>query len=208
MAYFPAENPQYLVFSIIHLPEGYADGVQTTATMTKKIMENIIKYKNLEPTEATEETATLSSKKTVTMPDYTGSSTYNAALDLEGRGLSYKVVGTGNTITNQVPKSGTKIEEGSEVILYVTKSESDSGTVKVPSVLGKSYSEAVDALSAAGFEVVFEGKTENSTVTAQNPKYGVSVAKGSEISITLTQQAEKAETEKASATTSAKNTTS
>ncbi len=209
MAYFPAENPQYLVFSIIHLPEGYADGVQTTATMTKKIMENIIKYKNLEPTEATEETATLSSsKKTVTMPDYTDSSTYNAALDLEGRGLSYKVVGTGNTITNQVPKSGTKIEEGSEVILYVTKSESDSGTVKVPSVLGKSYSEAVDALSAAGFEVVFEGETENSTVTAQNPKYGVSVAKGSEISITLTQQAEKAETEKASATTSAKNTTS
>ena len=75
-------------------------------------------------------------------------------------------------------------------------------------MLGKSYSEAVDALSAAGFEVVFEGKTENSTVTAQNPKYGVSVAKGSEISITLTQQAEKAETEKASATTSAKNTTS
>ncbi|MGN0133655.1 MAG: penicillin-binding transpeptidase domain-containing protein, partial [Anaerotignum sp.] len=168
MAYFPAENPQYLVFSVIHLPEDYADGVQTTATMTKQLMENIIKYKNLEPTEATEETSTLNSgKTTVTMPDYVGSSTYHVTMDLDGKGLNYKVVGTGNTITNQVPKSGTKVEVGSEVILYVAKSESDSGTVKVPDVMGKTYNEAVKTLSDAGFEVVFNGETSNSTVTAQ-----------------------------------------
>lgn len=189
MAYFPAENPQYLVFSVIHLPEDYADGVQTTATMTKQLMENIIKYKNLEPTEATEETATLNSgKATVTMPDYVGSSTYHVTMDLDGKGLNYKVVGTGNTITNQVPKSGTKVEVGSEVILYVAKSESDSGTVKVPDVMGKTYSEAVKVLSDAGFEVIFNGETSNSTVTAQDPKYGVSVEDGSEVTITLTKQ--------------------
>lgn len=189
MAYFPAENPQYLVFSVIHIPEGYADGVQTTATMTKQLMENIIKYKNLEPTEATEETATLNSgKTTVTMPDYVGSSTYHVTMDLDGKGLNYKVVGTGNTITNQVPKSGTKVEVGSEVILYVAKSESDSGTVKVPDVMGKTYSEAVKTLSDAGFEVVFNGEISNSTVTAQDPKYGVSVEDGSEVTITLTKQ--------------------
>ncbi len=189
MAYFPAENPQYLVFSVIHIPEGYADGVQTTATMTKQLMENIIKYKNLEPTEAAEQTATLNSgKTTVTMPDYVGSSTYHVTMDLDGKGLNYKVVGTGNTITNQVPKSGTKVEVGSEVILYVTKSESDSGTVKVPDVMGKTYSEAVKTLSDAGFEVVFNGEISNSTVTAQDPKYGVSVEDGSEVTITLTKQ--------------------
>lgn len=189
MAYFPAENPQYLVFSVIHLPEDYADGVQTTATMTKQLMENIIKYKNLEPTEATEETSTLNSgKTTVTMPDYVGSSTYHVTMDLDGKGLNYKVVGTGNTITNQVPKSGTKVEVGSEVILYVAKSESDSGTVKVPDVMGKTYNEAVKTLSDVGFEVVFNGETSNSTVTAQDPKYGVSVEEGSEVTITLTKQ--------------------
>ena len=185
MAYFPAENPQYLVFSVIHLPEDYADGVQTTATMTKQLMENIIKYKNLEPTEATDEAATLAKGKTVKMPDYVGSSTYHVTMDLEGRGLNYKVVGTGNSITNQVPKAGTEVEVGSEVILYVAKSEEDSGTVKVPDVMGKSYSEAVSALSDEGFEVVFEGEIGNSVVTAQDPKYGVSVDKGSEVTITL-----------------------
>lgn len=195
MAYFPAENPQYLVFSVIHLPEDYADGVQTTATMTKQLMENIIKYKNLEPTELTEETATLATGKTVKMPDYVGSSTYHVTMDLEGRGLSYKVVGTGNTITNQVPKGGTEVEVGSEIILYVAKSEEDSGTVKVPNVMGKSYSDAVSTLSAEGFEVVFEGEIGDSVVTAQEPKYGVSAEEGSEVKITLTKK-EPEETEK------------
>lgn len=190
MAYFPAENPQYLVFSVIHLPDDYADGVQTTATMTKKLMENIIKYKNLEPTETTDETASLSSGKTVVMPDYIGSSTYHVTMDLDGRGLNYKVVGTGNTITNQVPKGGTQVEVGSEVILYVAKSEEDSGTVKVPDVMGKTYTEAVSVLKESGFEVIFEGEVGNSIVTDQNPKYGVSVEKGSEVTITLTKQEE------------------
>ena len=188
MAYFPAENPQYLVFSVIHLPEGYADGVQTTATMTKQLMENIIKYKNLEPTEATDDTATLTKDKTIKMPDYVGSSTYHVTMDLEGRGLNYKVVGTGNTITNQVPKAGTEVEVGSEVILYVAKTEDDSGTIKVPNVMGKSYSDAVSILSEEGFEVVFEGEIGNSVVTAQDPKYGVSVDEGSEVVITLTKK--------------------
>ena len=188
MAYFPAENPQYLVFSVIHLPEGYADGVQTTATMTKQLMENIIKYKNLEPTETTSETATLTQNKTVKMPDYIGSSTYHVTMDLEGRGLNYKVVGTGNTITNQVPKSGTEVEVGSEVILYVAKSEDDSGAIKVPNVIGKSYTEAVSTLQGEGFEVVFEGEIGNSIVSSQDPKHGVSVSEGSEIKIILTKK--------------------
>lgn len=163
--------------------------MQTTATMTKQIMENIIKYKNLEPTEETEEAAALNGgKTTVTMPDYTDSSIYNVALDLEGKGLTYKVVGTGNTITNQVPKAGAKVEAGSEVILYVAKAEGEEGTAKVPSVVGKSYTEAVKTLSDAGFEVTFEGETTNSTVTAQDPKYGVSVEADSEVKITLTKK--------------------
>ena len=188
LAYFPAENPQYLVFSIIHLPDDYADGVQTTATMTKQLMENIIKYKNLEPTETTSETATLTQNKTVKMPDYIGSSTYHVTMDLEGRGLNYKVVGTGNTITNQVPKSGTEVEVGSEVILYVAKSEDDSGAKKVPNVVGKSYTEAVSTLQGDGFEVVFEGEIGNSIVSAQDPKHGVSVSEGSEVKIILTKK--------------------
>ena len=190
MAYFPAENPQYLVFTVIHIPDEYQDGVQSTGPMTKKLMENIIKYKNLEPTES-EDAAPLKSGQTVTMPEYIGSSAYQATLDLDAQGLNYKIVGTGNQITNQVPKVGTDVEIGSEVILYVEKSEEEIGTVKVPNVVGKSYDAAVKELTDLEFEVVFEGE-EGGNVVSQSPKHGLSVEPGSEVTIKL-EKAEKPE---------------
>ena len=80
-----AENPQYLVFTVIHIPDEYQDGVQSTGPMTKKLMENIIKYKNLEPTES-EDAAPLKSGQTVTMPEYIGSRAYQATLIWMRRG--------------------------------------------------------------------------------------------------------------------------
>ena len=46
----------------------------------------------------------------------------------------------------------------------------------------------VKTLADAGFDVTFEGETTNSTVTAQDPKYGVSVEADSEVKITLTKK--------------------
>ncbi len=189
MAYFPAENPKYIVMSVIHLPEGYADGLQSTAPMTKALMEKIIKYKSLEPTEETEEATALTTKETVKLPDYVGSTAYDVVSDLDGKELTYKVVGTGNTITNQVPKGGATVETGSEIILYVEKSAEDAGTASVPQVVGKSYEAAARALTDAGFEVVFEGETDG-VVSSQDPKYGVSVEKGTEVKIQLEKKAD------------------
>ncbi|MFV0313622.1 MAG: penicillin-binding transpeptidase domain-containing protein [Anaerotignum sp.] len=188
IAYFPAENPKYIVMSVMHLPEEYVDGVQSTAPMTKELIEKIIKYKNLPPTESTTETSALTTNETVTLPDYIGSSTYDVVSDLDGKMLKYKVVGTGNTITNQVPKGGSEVETGSEIILYVEKSSEDVGTVSVPNVVGKTYNEATTALTSAGLEVVFEGDT-NGVVTSQDPQYGVSIEKGQDVKIVLAAKA-------------------
>lgn len=189
MAYFPAENPKYILLTVINLPEDYADGVQSTAPMTKTLIEKIIKYKNLEPAEGTEEVSSITTKETVELPNYVGSSTYNVVTDLDAKDLNYKVVGTGNTITNQVPKGGAKVEKGSEIILYVEKSTEDTGKVLVPNVEGKTYNDATKILTDSGFEVVFEGDTEG-TVSSQNPKYGVSVEKGGEVKIKLSPKSE------------------
>lgn len=184
MSYFPAENPKYIVFTVINQPSDYAEGVQTPTPMTKKLIEGIIKYDNLEPTQPLEDEANLSKNKTVTVPDYTDSVIFGAIEDLDARELIYKVVGNGNTVVNQVPKGGTTVDVGSEVILYVERSEEDAGTVSVPNVVGKNYEQAETTLTNAGFTVAFEGD-QAGTVTAQDPKYGVSVAKGSEVMLTL-----------------------
>lgn len=184
MSYFPAENPKYIVFTVINQPSDYVEGVQTPTPMTKKLIEGIIKYDNLEPTQPVEDEANLSQNKTVTVADYTDSVIFDVIGDLDGKELTYKVVGNGNTVVNQVPKSGTTVDVGSEVILYVQRSEEDTGTVSVPNVVGKNYEQAETTLTNAGFTVAFEGD-QSGTVTAQDPKYGVSVAKGSEVMLTL-----------------------
>lgn len=184
MSYFPAENPKYIVFTVINQPSDYVEGVQTPTPMTKKLIEGIIKYDNLEPTQPVEYEANLSQNKTVTVADYTDSVIFDVIGDLDGKELTYKVVGNGNTVVNQVPKGGTTVDVGSEVILYVQRSEEDTGTVSVPNVVGKNYEQAETTLTNAGFTVAFEGD-QSGTVTAQDPKYGVSVAKGSEVMLTL-----------------------
>lgn len=184
MSYFPAENPKYIVFTDINQPSDYVEGVQTPTPMTKKLIEGIIKYDNLEPTQPVEDEANLSQNKTVTVADYTDSVIFDVIGDLDGKELTYKVVGNGNTVVNQVPKGGTTVDVGSEVILYVQRSEEDTGTVSVPNVVGKNYEQAETTLTNAGFTVAFEGD-QSGTVTAQDPKYGVSVAKGSEVMLTL-----------------------
>lgn len=184
MSYFPAENPKYIVFTVINQPSDYVEGVQTPTPMTKKLIEGIIKYDNLEPTQPVKDEANLSQNKTVTVADYTDSVIFDVIGDLDGKELTYKVVGNGNTVVNQVPKGGTTVDVGSEVILYVQRSEEDTGTVSVPNVVGKNYEQAETTLTNAGFTVAFEGD-QSGTVTAQDPKYGVSVAKGSEVMLTL-----------------------
>lgn len=184
MSYFPAENPKYIVFTVINQPSDYAEGVQTPTPMTKKLIEGIIKYDNMEPTQPVEDEANLSQNKTVTVADYTDSVIFDVIGDLDGKELTYKVVGNGNTVVNQVPKGGITVDVGSEVILYVQRSEEDTGTVSVPNVVGKNYEQAETTLTNAGFTVAFEGD-QSGTVTAQDPKYGVSVAKGSEVMLTL-----------------------
>ena len=184
MSYFPAENPQYIVFTVINKPFDYIDGVQTPAPMTKKLIEGILKYKNMEPTQATENTKGLSSQNTVKVGDYTGSVIYDVVGDLDGKGLQYKVIGTGNTVTNQVPKPDTTVDAGSEILLYVTKSEGDSGTVGVPDVVGKTYAQAEKELQNSGFTVAFEGDRKG-VVVAQKPPYGISIEEGSEVVLTM-----------------------
>ena len=66
VAYFPAEKIQNIL--CLQLSKDYKDGVQTPAPMTKKLIENIIKYKDIEPSTNPQKIKTnLSQNKTVTV---------------------------------------------------------------------------------------------------------------------------------------------
>ncbi len=193
ITYFPVENPQYVVLTVIFKPEDFEDGNQTPVPMAKEMMEKIIKYKNIQPTYATDGTEIVQKQGTVTVDDYTGSDIYSTLLSLDSKNLTYRVVGTGNTVTNQFPHGGTQLEEGSQITLYVEKGEEDQGTMPVPDVRGKTYSEAVTILNDNGFEVE-EIENTKGVVVAQDPKYGVSVEPSTKVTLTMGEEETKEDT--------------
>lgn len=180
-AFFPVDNPQYLVLTVINKPESYADGVTTAAPMIKGLLEKIIKYKNIQP-ENINEAEVSSEKKTVTVEDYTGSTLFNVLYDLDVKNLKYEIVGSGNSVINQVPHGGTVVDEGSKVLIYVEKGEGDTGSIIVPDVKGKDYDAAVGEITAAGLSAVVEGDEEGVAVKTE-PAYGITVDEGSEVKV-------------------------
>lgn len=185
MTYFPVENPQYLVFTVIHLPNNYRDGTQSTAPMTKELVEKIIEYKNIQPNVETATAISNNSQNTVRVGDYIGNTTQIVVGDLVSKDLTYQVVGTGNSIVNQMPKGGTDVQRGSEIILYVEKTESDIGKTFVPNLVGMTYEEASETLAKFNFEIIMSGDIENSVVARQNPAYGLSIDTGSDVTLYL-----------------------
>lgn len=185
IAYLPVEDPEISIMVTIHRPPEYIDGVTSAAPMMKMLLENIIKYKAIEPSyEADPENISKNSGK-ATIDDFTGQRLFDVLQNLDYLSMNAEIVGSGNTVVNQVPHGGTIVEEGTTVILYVEKSEEDAGTVPVPDVKGKSYDEAAALLTKAGLGVLIKGESTAGSVVEQSPREGVSIAKGSDVTLTM-----------------------
>ncbi len=185
IGFIPVENPQYLAITLIHKPEYYADGVTTVAPMMKSLMENIIKYANIEPSYEVEGTEKTGNEKAI-VSDYTGSVLFDALADLDAKGLNYEVVGTGDVVVNQMPHGNTEVELGTEVLIYVEEGESTEtiSAITVPDVKGKTLEEAESVLQSAGLTVTYTGESSG-VVQKTEPSYGSQVDSGTQITLTM-----------------------
>ncbi len=180
MNYLPADNPQYLVFLMMDRPEN--PDVATPGYEMKTLLENIIRYKNIEPSyKVSTKTAKSSEEEKVTVKDYAGSSLIGAAPEIESLGLKYEVVGTGNKIKSQVPKAGTSVEKGTTLILYVEKSE-EGEKIKVPDLNGLTYEQSVSKLTSLGLNAVIDGEKEG-TVISQSPSPGIFAKENGDVTL-------------------------
>ena len=102
-----------------------------------------------------------------------------------------------NMVISQSPKTGTKVTDGSTVILHVcTKviDSEDNSTVTVPNLKGMTRSDAEKALRAKGLVI---GNTKKQLadispgqIISQEPEDGTSVAKGSSVDIVISEQSQ------------------
>lgn len=186
IAFLPADNPQYIAITLIHKPESYTDGVTTVSPIMKALLEKIIKYKSIEPS-YTVEAGTTKDEKKVIIDDYTNCTLVDVLAELESKGINYELVGSGNTVVNQMPHGDTEVLAGSKVIIYVKKGEGETGDVIVPKVKGMTYDEAAKILGDLGLEVVLKGD-ETGTVTDVSPMSGITVETGSQVTVTVSAQ--------------------
>ena len=104
---FPANNPQYVILVLADNPKGNSYYGSVVATpYAKMVFEDIINYKNIEPTEAVK-----TSVKTVVMPNIVGYSLTKAQALLASLNLQFEIEGEGSVVTKQYPEANTAVLE-------------------------------------------------------------------------------------------------
>ena len=188
LCFAPADDPQVIMLITMDTPSRatgtYVSGGNMVAPAASTVMAEILPYLGVEPSYSAEELLGMDT----TVPNVIGMSVEEAKAKLKDRALSYKIVGDGETITDQTPAGGAIIPGKSSVILYVGEEKSTDKCV-VPHLIGKTPSEANTTATAAGLLIRFSGTTgsESSSVRvlSQSIDEGTEVEAGTVITVQL-----------------------
>lgn len=117
----PMDDPRVAVLVIVDNPKGVKFGSQTAAPGAKLILEDVLRYMEIQPRLTKAERKALNEEQ-VTVPDLTGEGLEEAIGILGGLSLNYKASGIKKnqnfSIQDQYPKAGEKINKGGTVYLY------------------------------------------------------------------------------------------
>jgi stage V sporulation protein D (sporulation-specific penicillin-binding protein) len=118
----PMDDPKIAILMIVDNPKGVKFGSQTAAPGVKLVLEETLRYMNIQPSYSEEEKQAMESGYTV-VPDVSGKSLSEALDILGGANLTYTVSPENNggedfTIVDQYPKAGEKMQKGGTVCLY------------------------------------------------------------------------------------------
>ena len=188
LCFAPADDPQVIMLITMDTPSRatgtYVSGGNMVAPTASTVMAEILPYLGIEPSYSAEELLGMDT----TVPNVIGMSVEEAKAKLKDRALSYKIVGDGDTITDQTPAGGAIIPGKSTVILYASAAKPTDKCV-VPHLLGKTPSEANTAATAAGLLIRFSGTTGSESsairVLSQSIDEGTEVEAGTVITVQL-----------------------
>ena len=175
----PMDDPEYIVLVALDTPSRatgtYISGGVMAAPTVGAVMADILPYLGVKQTFSEEDAA----GKVVVLDDYSGLTPKEADKLLKQNNITAQYIGTGETVTGQIPKQGASVPGGSQILLYLGD-EAPEQTVEVPDFAGMNRQQASDAAGALGLYILASGNQEISpvvTVTAQEiaPKTQVPV---------------------------------
>ena len=116
---FPADKPEYVILVVVDRPTSGAYYGSIVATpYAKTVIEGIIEYKNIQPSEDVEkEKAQMVAD--IKMPNVVGYSLSKAVAIIKNLGLQYEVAGEGGIVNSQYPAPNTMLFKNGIVVLEV-----------------------------------------------------------------------------------------
>ena len=187
IGFAPADDPEIAILVLLDDPSSesgiYISGGQMAAPVVGKMMADILPYLGVEPEYSDSELAAADR----TVPDVSGMSLTEARSALTEAGLNCRVIGEGDTVTDQLPRAGAVIASGSEVLLYAGQSPSPVEET-MPDLRGLSYEAAIEKLRGLGLYVTAgNGVTDaqSELISGQSIAPGESVEHGTVIEVTL-----------------------
>jgi stage V sporulation protein D (sporulation-specific penicillin-binding protein) len=184
VAYAPADDPKISALIVVDKPmESVPYGGVVAAPYISSLLSYVLPYMGVEPQYTAEEMAALD----VTLTNYVGSRIETAENDLNSRGIRYEIVGSGDTVSAQVPEPGAKITSGAGLLILYTGGERPEADVTVPDLIGMSAYDANQVAVSDGLNVTYAGSVNGSaaTVIRQTPAAGTVVTRGTVVVIEL-----------------------
>lgn len=183
----PIDNPKIAILVLLDCPSSstgiYISGGQMGAPTVGKMFADILPYMGYQPQYTAEELTTVDK----TVPDLEGMTSAEALSKAESNGLTARIIGTGGTVTVQIPAANSVVAAGSQIIIYCDAAPSAEMEL-VPDLTGMTYSVARQNLGSLALYVKASGPITDSTavvVTNQSIAAGTSVPHGTIVEVTV-----------------------
>ncbi len=182
IGFAPSGAPEILLYVALDSPKkGPVWGNQIAAPIFRNIMVDILNYKEIPKTQKEMEESEDSEVFNFDMPDLEGMSLEEAEGSLEGKSVSVEVLGEGDIITKQLPKSGSTIRQREKIFLYMESVVNGEKQI-VPNLSGRTIREARKILEPLGLRLQGTG---SGFIVEQDPSPGEQIERGKRMDVEL-----------------------
>ena len=145
------------------------------------VMEDILPYLAVERNYTEEDAA----GREVVVEDLKGLTQQEAQNQLKAQGLTAQFVGTGETVTDQIPKAGNTVPGNSQMLLYMGD-EPEVRMATLPDFTGMTRQQASDTAGLLGVYILVAGNDAmDAVVTNQSELKDTQVPVGTTIRLTF-----------------------
>ena len=187
VAFDEQSNARYICLIALDTPSTstglYISGGVMAAPTMRDFFADVLPYLGIEADYSEED----ASRVNVTMPNCVGLTEAEAAEKLSEKSLTYRVVGSGDTVTGQIPAEGGTLPGNSEVVLYMGV-DVPTDKVTVPDFYGLTLEQAKTRAANAGLYLQIKGATSGSasSATSQDIAFGTEVKRGTMVTVEFT----------------------